>query len=95
MAICSLYRDTNPKILGLIITDIIYFILRYRKSIGSIALLQGVLPIFVFEIHIVVIGHGINSDHHISLIPLENIPCIDLVFYIIQAGIIAVGYNGI
>lgn len=32
---------------------------------------------------------------NISLIPLENISCIYLVFYIIQAGIIAVGYNGI
>ena len=87
MAICSLYRDTNPKILGLIITDIIYFIWRYRESIGSIALFRGVLHHSNYPFHDIIN----ESKIALAVAVIENLYGIALYEFIGKAEICHIG----
>ena len=90
MAICSLYRDTNPKILGLIITDIIYFIWRYRESIGSIALFGGVLHHSNYPFHDIIN----ESKIALAVAVIENLYRIALYEFVGKAEICHIGTTG-
>ena len=90
MALCSLYRDTNPKILGLIITDIIYFIWRDRESIGSIALFRDVLHHSNYPFHDIIN----ESKIALAVAVVENLYRIALYEFIGKTEICHIGTTG-